>query len=131
MDVSELLVSATNYLQEVAEDTAWDDDPIQISEPLLQEIKAASNDVKNELERQSTASRSLVMVAYFQLCSHRITNKVFDFQHPQSIQRPSQHPLPVTFCIHSSWICQFWPLLDLHLRFPNQHVAKIQRWICH
>ena len=64
MDVSELLVSAAEYLQEVARVTAQDDDPIEISESLLQEIKAASNDVKKELECKSITSGRIAVFAY-------------------------------------------------------------------
>lgn len=50
MDVSELLASTTRYLRQLAEETAQDEDPIEVSESLLQDIEAASADVKKELE---------------------------------------------------------------------------------
>lgn len=50
MDVSELLASTSFYLRQIAEETAQDEDPIEVSESLLQDIEAASADVKKELE---------------------------------------------------------------------------------
>lgn len=50
MDVSELLASTANYLRQLVEGTAQDEDPIEVSDSLLQDIEAASADVKKELE---------------------------------------------------------------------------------
>ena len=50
MDVSELLASTASYLRQLVEGTAQDEDPIEVSESLLQEIETASADVKKELQ---------------------------------------------------------------------------------
>lgn len=53
MDMSELLASTANYLRQLVEGTAQDEDPIEVSDSLLQDIEAASADVKKELEGKS------------------------------------------------------------------------------
>lgn len=65
MDVSELLASTSHYLRQLVEGTAQDEDPIEVSESLLQDIETASADVKKELQCKFLGS-----VALFQGYSH-------------------------------------------------------------
>lgn len=60
MDISELLASTTNYLRQLVEGTAQDEDPIEVSESLLQDIETASADAKKELE-----CKSIDLMAFF------------------------------------------------------------------
>ena len=50
MDVSELLASTAIYLRQLVSGTAQDEDPIEVSESLLQDIETASAEVKKELQ---------------------------------------------------------------------------------
>lgn len=59
MDMSELLASTANYLRQLVEGTAQDEDPIEVSDSLLQDIEAASADVKKELEGIDSRIKSL------------------------------------------------------------------------
>lgn len=59
MDVSHLLASTTSYLRQLVEDTAQDEEPIEVSESLLQDIEAVSAEVKKELESESFSPLAL------------------------------------------------------------------------